>query len=93
MEPSRNWVIVPACQTTEAGGIDSLESIPGKFKNTVSEIERQFVDESVGGGVREEPNHTTARRNGLLHIIQYSLNKIYCSALLIIDKRRIRVFG
>ncbi len=32
MAPSRNRVIVPACQATWAGGIHSLESIPGLHK-------------------------------------------------------------
>ncbi len=32
MEPSRNAVVVSARQATWAGGIDSLESIPGPFK-------------------------------------------------------------
>ncbi len=42
-KPSRNKVVVPARQAKQAGGIDSLESIPGllkKIKNTVSNVER-----------------------------------------------------
>jgi hypothetical protein len=35
-------VIVPARQATEAGGIHSLESIPGLFKNTGSECFANF---------------------------------------------------
>ena len=31
-EPNRNRVVVPACQATQAVGIDSLESIPGPLK-------------------------------------------------------------
>jgi hypothetical protein len=33
VEPSRNRVILPARQATKAGGIDSLESIPGLLKS------------------------------------------------------------
>jgi hypothetical protein len=33
-EPSRNRVVVPARQATKAGGIDSLESIPGLLKSS-----------------------------------------------------------
>ncbi len=32
-EPSRNRVVVPARRTTQAGGIDSLESILGLLKS------------------------------------------------------------
>ncbi len=32
-EPSRNRVVVPACQATLAGGIDALESITGILKS------------------------------------------------------------
>ncbi len=32
-EPSINSVVVPACQATQAGGSDSLESIPGLLKS------------------------------------------------------------
>ncbi len=57
-------------------GIDSWAP---NFKNTIYKNERQFPDESVGGGVREEPNHTAARGTGPLQIIQYSQSKICCS--------------
>jgi hypothetical protein len=32
-EPSSNRVVVPARQATQAGGLDTLESIPGFFKS------------------------------------------------------------
>ncbi len=44
LEPSRNRVVVPARQATQAGGVDSLESILVllKGKNSVSEKDECF---------------------------------------------------
>ncbi len=57
-EPSRNRIVVPARQATQAGGIDSLESIPGLLYSLKIPVQMNCTLQpnsqslSGGGGIR-----------------------------------------
>ncbi len=66
-KPSRNKIVVPTRQATQAGGIDSLESIPGLFTSL-------RIPSQLSGLSPEKSNavHSANRRPGKLHFVTFS---------------------
>jgi hypothetical protein len=74
-EQSRNRVVVPARQATQAGGNDSLESILGLLKSLKFGLCDGIIEQSMGGQGTEQDiglSYRPARLHRLVEMISWN---------------------